>query len=87
MVVVTRATASSTVTWTTDHVPPTFTGSYANESLGCNPSASDISAALGTATATDGCSTATITSTDGTDNNYFVQCFTNKNIYCKRCLW
>ena len=47
-------------------MPPTFTGSYTNESLGCNPSASDITAALGTATATDGCSTTTVTSTDGT---------------------
>ena len=47
-------------------MPPTFTGSYTNVSLGCNPSASDITAALGTATATDGCSTPTVTSTDGT---------------------
>ena len=34
--------------------------------LGCNPSASDINAALGSATATDACSTPTVTSSDGT---------------------
>jgi hypothetical protein len=34
-------------------------------SLGCNPTASDIDAALGTATATDACSSVTVTATDG----------------------
>jgi hypothetical protein len=33
--------------------------------MGCNPLASDITAALGSATATDGCSSATVTFTDG----------------------
>ena len=33
--------------------------------LGCNPSAADINAALGTATATDACGTATVFQSDG----------------------
>src|SRR5204862_516399 len=64
------ATASTTVTWTADNRPMTIT-SPAATTLGCNPSASDISAALGSATATDACSAVTITSSDApavTDN-------------------
>jgi ethanolamine utilization microcompartment shell protein EutS len=57
------ATTSRTVTWTVDVTPPTFTGSYANVSLGCNPA--NPSGSLGTATATDACGAVTITSSDG----------------------
>src|SRR4029453_7204012 len=60
------ATTSRTVTWTSDQIPPAFTGSYADVPLCCNPASSAITAALGSASATDGCSTATITFTDGT---------------------
>src|SRR4030095_1626152 len=59
------ATTSRTVNWTSDQIPPAFTGSYADVPLGCNPASSAITAALGSASATDGCSTATITFTDG----------------------
>ena len=60
------ATASRTVTWTSDLTAPTLTtgGSQAT-SLGCNPSSGDINGALGTATATDACSTPTVTSSNG----------------------
>src|SRR4029078_4024511 len=59
------ATAARTVTWTSDQTPPTFTGAYPDVTLGCNPLASDITAALGSASATDGCGTTTRTSADG----------------------
>jgi hypothetical protein len=60
------ATTSRTVTWTVDITPPVFTGSYATVPLGCNPTSSAITAALGGATATDACSTPTIgTPSDG----------------------
>src|SRR4030095_10699518 len=48
----------------TDETPPTFTGSYIDVNLGCNPV--DPEASLGTATATDASGTVTITSSDGT---------------------
>jgi hypothetical protein len=51
------ATASTTVTWTSAPNPPTIIITGAVATLGCNPSASDISAALGSATATAACST------------------------------
>jgi hypothetical protein len=57
------ATTSRTVTWTDDLTPPTFTGSYVNVPLGCNPATP--SGSLGTATATDACGAITITSSDG----------------------
>src|SRR6185503_12101187 len=60
------ATTSRTVSWIADLTPPAFTGSYSNVTLGCNPAASDIANALGSATATDGCGPVTITSSDGT---------------------
>ena len=63
------ATTSRTVTWTADVTPPGFTGSYANVPLGCNPAASDISAALDGATATDNCGPTTITQSDGPVNS------------------
>src|SRR6185369_10041468 len=57
------ATVTRTVTWTSDLIPPTFTGSYSNVTLGCNPA--NPAGSLGTATATDGCGAVTITSSDG----------------------
>src|SRR6185503_6527702 len=53
------ATVSRTVTWTSDQTPPTFSGSYSPVALGCNPLSTDITAALGSATATDGCGAVT----------------------------
>src|SRR6185369_4471434 len=53
------ATVTRTVSWTSDLTPPTFTGTYTNVTLGCNPNAGAIDAALGSATATDGCGTVT----------------------------
>jgi hypothetical protein len=57
------ATASSTVTWTSDQTPPTFTGNYNDVTLGCNPT--DINTSLGSASATDGCGTPTLSQSDG----------------------
>src|SRR5213075_2405462 len=59
------STASSTVTWTADTTPPTLTTGGTGTSLGCNPSAGDINGALGTASATDACSTPTVSASDG----------------------
>src|SRR5678816_4007163 len=59
------ATASRTVTWTADETPPVLTTGGTGTSLGCNPSAGDINAALGTATATDACGVPTVSSSDG----------------------
>jgi hypothetical protein len=59
------STASRTVTWTADLTAPTLTTGGTGTTLGCNPSAGDINGALGTATATDACSTPTVTSSDG----------------------
>src|SRR5213075_348139 len=62
------STASRTINWITDLTPPTLTtgGTVANgANLGCNPTAGDINGALGTASATDACSTPTVTSSDG----------------------
>src|SRR5215510_5788008 len=60
------ATASRTVTWTSDNTPPVITTGGTTLSLACNPVASDINNALGTATATDACGTPTVTTSDGT---------------------
>src|SRR4029434_1792668 len=57
------ATTSRTVRWISDNTPPSFTGSYADVNLGCNPA--DPNGSLGTATATDACGAVTITSSDG----------------------
>src|SRR5213075_2573122 len=62
------STASRTINWIADLTPPTLTtgGTVANgANLGCNPTAGDINGALGTASATDACSTPTVTSSDG----------------------
>src|SRR5205085_1409166 len=60
------STASRTVSWTFDVTAPTITATGTTTTLGCNPMAADIDAALGTATATDNCGTPTLTSTDNT---------------------
>src|SRR5258705_9735937 len=53
-------------TTTLFHYTPLFrSGSYTSQELNCNPSNATILAALGTATATDGCGNPTVTSTDG----------------------
>jgi hypothetical protein len=54
------ATTSRTITWTSDLVPPVITATGTATSLGCNPTAAQIDAALGTATATDACSTVSV---------------------------
>ena len=46
-----------TVRWIVDLIPPTFTGSYTDVNLGCNPANPEGS--LGTATATDVCGAVT----------------------------
>ena len=61
MVVVIRATASLLLHGSVILTAPSITTGGTTTTLGCNPSAADINAALGTATATDGCSTATVT--------------------------
>ena len=61
------ATTSRSVSWTADQTPPTFTGTYSTVTLGCNPLPTDITAALGSATATDACGAITnLTSSDAT---------------------
>src|SRR5438046_1343826 len=57
------ASVSRTVTWTADTQAPVITATGTTLALGCNPSPSDINAALGTATATDNCSVGTPTAT------------------------
>src|SRR5439155_961542 len=54
---------SRIVTWTVDNTAPVITASGTTLTLGCNPSAADINAALGTATATDNCGVGTPTAT------------------------
>src|SRR5678810_1286217 len=59
------ATASTIVTWTSDLTPPVLTTGGTATTLGCNPSAADINAALGTASASDACGIPTVNSSDG----------------------
>src|SRR4030095_2348963 len=56
--------ASRTVTWTKDTGAPVITAMGTTSTLGCNTSAADIEAALGTATATDNCGRVTPMSSD-----------------------
>src|SRR6187397_1260826 len=60
------ATAARTITWIADLTPPVLTTGGTTTTLGCNPSASDINAALGTASASDACGIPTVNSSDGT---------------------
>src|SRR5206468_3598686 len=55
---------SRTVTWTEDTTPPVITATGTTLTLGCNPTAADIEAALGTATASDDCGPVTPTPSD-----------------------
>jgi hypothetical protein len=57
------ATITRTVNWTADQTPPVFTGTYTDVTLGCNPT--DINTSLGSASATDGCGTPTLSQSDG----------------------
>src|SRR5947199_8237485 len=50
--------------WAVVLEPPATTARCQTLALGCNPSASDINAALGTATAIDNCSVGTPTASD-----------------------
>src|SRR5204862_1407421 len=59
------ATTSRTVTWTADVTPPSISANGTGTSLGCNPAASDINLALGSASATDACGPTTVTQSDG----------------------
>jgi hypothetical protein len=59
-----EAVAHVVYTWTTDTTGPVITASGTTLTLPCNPSTTEIEAALGTATATDSCSAATVTSAD-----------------------
>jgi hypothetical protein len=59
------ATASHTISWTVDVTLPVITTTGTTNNLGCNPTASAIDAALGTATAIDNCGFMSITQTDG----------------------
>src|SRR5437899_3430857 len=52
-----------TATWTEDNTPPVISASGSALALGCNPNATQIGAALGTATATDNCGVGTPTAT------------------------
>jgi hypothetical protein len=80
------ATISRSVSWTSDLTPPTFSGSYSPVTLGCNQLATAITAALGSATATDGCGAVTnITFSDAPANNCRLCSNTGENIYC--CGW
>ncbi len=56
---------SRTVTWTIDLEAPVITATGTTLLLGCNPSASAIDSALGTATAVDNCTVGTPIPTDG----------------------
>src|SRR5204862_1473652 len=60
------ATISFQVDYGSRHLHVAGVQTYALPIFGCNPTSSAITAALGSASATDACSTATITFTDGT---------------------
>jgi hypothetical protein len=65
MVAVTVQQHQELLAWLSAPSPPTIIIIPASVTLGCNPSASDITAALGSATATAACSTPIVTFTDG----------------------
>src|SRR6185369_12763710 len=57
---------SRTIGWTLDTIAPVITATGTTLTLGCNPSAAAIDAALGTATASDACGPVTPTASTGT---------------------
>src|SRR5205814_119865 len=58
-----------TFTWTVDATRPVISATGTTLTLGCNPSATDIAAALGSATYTDNCSLSTATALAGVDGS------------------
>src|SRR5439155_485981 len=58
-----------TVTWTEDATKPLIVASGTTLTLGCNPSAADVEAALGSATYTDNCGALTPTALAGVDGS------------------
>src|SRR4029434_565896 len=61
------ATAQQTVTYTRDVTAPTITVTAATPITICNPTAPQVSAAFGNATATDACGSVTPTGVEGTE--------------------
>src|SRR5204862_4772917 len=62
-----NAATSRSVSWTAAPTRPPFTRVSSRATLGCNPLPTDITAALGSATATDACCSITnLTSSDAT---------------------
>ena len=59
------STASRTVNWFADNIPPLLTISGGSLNLGCNPDPGDINAALGVASAFDACAAPTLLTTTG----------------------
>jgi hypothetical protein len=59
------ATATRTISWTEDLVPPTIAILGGNNYLGCNPTATTIDDAFGTATANDDCGYVLLSQSDG----------------------
>jgi hypothetical protein len=55
MLVVTQALHQEQLPGLSDLTPPVITPTGTTNTLACNPTAAEINAALGTATATDGC--------------------------------
>src|SRR6185369_8575361 len=56
---------SRQVTWTQDSIAPVITATGTTLTLGCNPTSSQIDAALGSATVNDNCGPVTAISSDG----------------------
>jgi hypothetical protein len=82
------STASRTVTWTSDITPPVITTGGTTTTLGCNPTSGDINGALGTATATDGCGTPTVSAgSDGTVGSNGCIRTQTRTWTASRCLW
>src|SRR6185295_7417127 len=57
---------SRQVSWTQDSIAPVITATGTTLTLGCNPTSTQIDAALGSATVTDNCGPLTATATTGT---------------------
>jgi hypothetical protein len=60
---------SRTITWTEDHDAPVINATGTTLTLGCNPSAGDIEAALGSATVNNPCGNTTLTPSTGIVSN------------------